>query len=146
MAIKRIKPGPRLSQAVVHGDTVYVAGQVAEDASADAGGQTRQILAQIDALLAAAGSDKSRLLWANVWVADMADFAALNEAWEAWIPAGHTPARATVEAKLALPKFKVEIACVAARGGKRPAKPAARAAARKPAARKAKPAARSKRR
>ncbi|MCW5773614.1 MAG: RidA family protein [Rhodospirillaceae bacterium] len=143
MAIKRINPGPRLSQAVVHGDTIYLAGQVADDASQPAGGQTRQILAQIDALLAKAGSDKTKLLWANVWLADMADFAAMNEAWEAWIPEGHTPARATVEAKLALPKFKVEIACIAARGAKRaPARSAKRAAKRtakpagKPAARK----------
>ena len=131
MAIKRIDPGPRLSQAVVHGDTVYVAGQVAADTSADCAGQTRQILNQIDALLAQAGSDKSRILWANVWVADMADYAAMNGAWEAWIPKGQTPARATVEAKLALPQFKVEIACVAAAGGG-----AAKRAAKKPAARK----------
>ncbi len=133
MSIKRIKPGPRLSQAVVHGDTIYIAGQVAGDTSQDATGQTRQILAEIDALLAAAGSDKTRLLWANVWIASMADFGAMNTAWEAWVPAGHTPARATVEAKLAAPHYKVEIAAVAARGPKR-------AAARRP-----KPAARRKR-
>src|SRR5258706_8172211 len=105
MTIKRISPGPRLSQAVVHGDTVYVAGTVANDTGADAKGQTQQILAQIDALLAQAGSDKSRILWANVWVASMADFAAMNVAWEAWIPKGQTPARATVEAKLAAPQY-----------------------------------------
>jgi len=130
MAIMRINPGPRLSQAVVHGDTVYVAGTVANDTGADAAGQTRQILAQIDALLAQTGSDKSRILWANVWVASMSDYAAMNAAWEAWIPKGQTPARATVEAKLALPQFKVEIACIAARAPKRaaarPAKPASR--------------------
>lgn len=131
MAIKRINPGPRLSQAVVHGDTVYVAGTVANDTGADAGGQTRQILAEIDALLAQGGSDKSRILWANVWVANMADYAAMNAAWEAWIPKGQTPARATVEAKLALPQFKVEIACVAARAPKRAARPAKSAARRK---------------
>jgi enamine deaminase RidA (YjgF/YER057c/UK114 family) len=117
MAIKRISPGPRLSQAVVHGDTVYVAGQVAADTSADAAGQTRQILNQIEALLGQGGSDKSKILWANVWLADMGDYAAMNGEWESWIPKGQTPARATVEAKLAMPQFKVEIACVAAAGG-----------------------------
>jgi enamine deaminase RidA (YjgF/YER057c/UK114 family) len=134
MAIKRISPGPRLSQAVVSGDMVFVAGQVAADASADTAGQTRQILAQIDSLLAQGGSDKSRILWANVWLADIGrDFATMNEAWEAWIPKGQTPARATVEAKLAGPQYRVEIACVAARGGgaraaaaRRPAKAAAK--------------------
>lgn len=137
MAIKRIDPGPRLSQAVVHGDTVYVAGQVAADASADCAGQTRQILNQIDALLAQGGSDKSRILWANVWLADMADYAAMNGAWEAWVPKGQAPARATVEAKLVLPQFKVEIACVAAAGaGSGAAKRAAPRAAKKPAGKK----------
>jgi enamine deaminase RidA (YjgF/YER057c/UK114 family) len=117
MAIKRISPGPRLSQAVVHGDTVYVAGQVAADTGADAAGQTRQILNQIEALLAQGGSDKSKILWANVWLADMGDYMAMNGEWESWIPKGQTPARATVEAKLAMPQFKVEIACVAAAAG-----------------------------
>ena len=143
MAIKRISPGPRLSQAVVHGDTVYVAGQVAADTSADAGGQTRQILAQIDALLAQGGSDKAQILWANVWLADIADFAAMNAAWEAWIPKGQTPARASVEAKLAGPQYRVEIACIAARAAQRAA--AKRPAARPPKAARAS-AARKKRR
>ena len=136
MAIKRIDPGPRLSQAVVHGDTVYVAGKVAADTGADCAGQTRQILNQIDALLAQGGSDKSRILWANVWLADMADYAAMNGEWESWIPKGQTPARATVEAKLAMPQFKVEIACVAAAGAARAAKRAAPRAAKKSAAKK----------
>jgi enamine deaminase RidA (YjgF/YER057c/UK114 family) len=137
MAIKRIDPGPRLSQAVVHGDTVYVAGQVAADTGTDCAGQTRQILNQIDALLAQCGSDKSRILWANVWLADMADYGAMNGEWESWIPKGQTPARATVEAKLALPQFKVEIACVAAAGpAKAAAKRGAPRAAKKPAGRK----------
>jgi enamine deaminase RidA (YjgF/YER057c/UK114 family) len=135
MAIKRIDPGPRLSQAVVHGDTIYVAGQVAADTGADCARQTRQILNQFDALLAQGGSDKTRILWANVWLADMADYAGMNGAWEAWIPKGQTPARATVEAKLAMPQFKVEIACVAAAGAAK-AKRAAPRAAKKPAARK----------
>jgi enamine deaminase RidA (YjgF/YER057c/UK114 family) len=134
MAIKRISPGPRLSQAVVHGDTVYVAGQVAADTGADAAGQTRQILNQIEALLGQGGSDKSKILWANVWLADMGDYAAMNGEWESWIPKGQTPARATVEAKLALPQFKVEIACVAAAGAARAAKSGGSArTARRPA-------------
>lgn len=137
MEIKRISPGPRLSQAVVHGDKVYVAGQVASDTSADAAGQTRQILNEIDALLAQAGSDRSRILWANVWLADMGDYAAMNGEWEAWIPKGQTPARATVEAKLAMPQFKVEIACVAAAGGARTARAAAKRAAPRAAKKKA---------
>jgi len=138
MAIKRINPGPRLSQAVVHGDTVYVAGQVAGDTSADAAGQTRQILSQIEALLAQGGSDKTRILWANVWLADMGDYAAMNGEWESWIPKGQTPARATVEAKLAMPQFKVEIACVAAAGAARAAKRAAPKAAKSAARKKRK--------
>ena len=138
MAIKRIDPGPRLSQAVVHGDTIYVAGQVAADTGADCAGQTRQILNQIDALLAQGGSDKSRIVWANVWLADMADYAAMNGEWESWIPKGQTPARATVEAKLAMPQFKVEIACVAAAGAgaARAAKAPAKRSSKKSAAKK----------
>ncbi len=132
MAIKRIDPGPRLSQAVVYGDTIYVAGQVAANSSVDCAGQTRQILGQIDALLAQGGSDKNRILWANVWLADMADYAAMNGEWEAWIPKGQTPARATVEAKLAAPLYRVEIACIAAAGAVRPAKRAAARTAKKP--------------
>ncbi len=133
MAIKRISPGARLSQAVVYGDTVYVAGQVAGDTGADAAGQTRQILSQIDALLAQGASDKSRILWANVWLADMGDYGAMNGEWEAWIPKGQTPARATVEARLAMPQFRVEIACVAAAGAARAAKRAAPRAAKRAA-------------
>ena len=136
MAIKRIDPGPRLSQAVVYGDTVYVAGQVAADTTADAAGQTRQILNRIDSLLAQGGSDKTKVLWANVWLADMGDYAAMNGEWESWIPKGETPARATVEAKLAAPQYRVEIACVAAAGAARAAKKAAPRAAKKPAGKK----------
>jgi enamine deaminase RidA (YjgF/YER057c/UK114 family) len=136
MAIKRINPGPRLSQAVVYGDTVYVAGQVASDTTADCAGQTRQILNQIDGLLAQGGSDKTRILWANVWLADMADYNAMNGEWEAWIPKGATPARATVEARLAAPQYRVVIACVAAAGAARAAKAGAKSAAKKPAGKK----------
>ena len=136
MAIKRINPGPRLSQAVVHGDTVYVAGQVAADTTADCAGQTRQILNQIEALLGQGGSGKTRILWANVWLADMGDYNAMNGEWESWIPKGETPARATVEARLAAPQYRVEIACVAAAGAARAAKRAAPAAAKKKAGKK----------
>jgi enamine deaminase RidA (YjgF/YER057c/UK114 family) len=112
--IKRIETGPRLSQAVVHGDTVYVAGQVATDTAADMAGQTRQVLASIDRLLAAAGTDKSRILTATIYIADMGAFAAMNTVWDAWVPAGATPARATVEVRLATPAYLIEIAVTAA--------------------------------
>lgn len=114
MSIHRIAVGPRMSQAVVHGKTVYVAGQVATDPRADVTGQTEQILGQIDRLLQEAGTDKTRILSANVWLADIKTFADMNKAWDAWVAQGHTPARATTEAKLAAPEFRVEIACIAA--------------------------------
>jgi enamine deaminase RidA (YjgF/YER057c/UK114 family) len=112
--IKRIEVGPRMAQAVVHGNTVYLAGQVADDPSVDVAGQTRQVLASIDRLLAAAGSDKTRILSATIYLADIGTFAQMNSEWDAWVPRGHTPARATVEAKLAAPPYKVEIQVVAA--------------------------------
>ena len=112
--IKRFETGPRMSQAVVHGDTVYLAGQVADDATADVAGQTRQVLAAIDRWLALAGTDKTRILSATVYLADISTFAQMNSAWDAWVPAGHTPCRATVEARLAAPQYKVEIQVVAA--------------------------------
>ena len=111
MTIQRIKGGPRMSMAVVHGNTVYVAGQVADDPNADVGGQTKQILGKIDALLAEAGTDKTRILSANIWLRDIATFAQMNAAWDAWVPQGNT-----VEAKLASPNLLVEIAVIAARG------------------------------
>jgi len=114
--LKRINVGARLSDAVIHNGIVYVAGQLAEDTTQDAEGQTAQVLATIDALLAQAGSDKTRILSAQIFLPDMADFAAMNRAWEAWVPAGQTPARATIEAKLAAPQFKVEIMLMAAVG------------------------------
>ncbi|MGI9246639.1 MAG: RidA family protein [Steroidobacteraceae bacterium] len=113
--IQRLQVGPRMSQAVVHGDTVYLAGQVAADPSADVPGQTRQVLDAIDRLLAEAGTDKTRILSATVYLSDIATFAQMNAAWDAWVPAGNSPARATVEAKLATPAYKVEIVVVAAR-------------------------------
>jgi enamine deaminase RidA (YjgF/YER057c/UK114 family) len=103
-----------MSEVVIHGGVVYLAGQIAEDASQDVGGQTRQVLAAIDALLAEAGTDKTRLLTAQIFLADMADFAAMNAVWDVWVPTGQTPARATVQAKLAKPEWKVEIVVSAA--------------------------------
>ena len=112
--IKRLESGPRMSQAVVHGNTVYLAGQVADDPSVDVAGQTRQILASIDKLLAAAGSDRTRILSATIYLAEIGTFAQMNSEWDAWVPQGHTPARATVEAKLATPQYRVEIQVIAA--------------------------------
>jgi len=113
MTIKRSKVGARMSQCVVHGDTVYLAGQVADDPNTDVGGQTKQILAKIDGLLAEAGSDKSKLLSATIYLANMASYGEMNEVWDAWVDPTNTPARATVEARLAQPKFLVEISVVA---------------------------------
>jgi enamine deaminase RidA (YjgF/YER057c/UK114 family) len=114
-SIQRLHAGPRMSQAVVHGGTVYLAGQVADKAK---GGsvteQTKEILATIERLLTEAGSDKTRILSATIYLPDIATFAEMNAVWEAWVAPGHTPARATVEAKLAAPAYTVEIACIAA--------------------------------
>jgi enamine deaminase RidA (YjgF/YER057c/UK114 family) len=115
MTIRRLDVGQRMSQAVIHNGTVYVAGQVAPNPKgASVKEQTQQILRQIDALLAAAGTDKSKLLSANIWLADMSTFGEMNAAWDAWVAPGNTPARATVEAKLASPDYKVEIAAICA--------------------------------
>lgn len=114
MSIQRFHVGPRLSDMAIHNSTIYLAGQVAEDTSQDMLGQTRQILATIDNLLAEAGSDKTRILSTTIYVADMAEFPAMNAAWDAWVVAGSTPPRATVEAKLAKPAYKVEIQVIAA--------------------------------
>jgi enamine deaminase RidA (YjgF/YER057c/UK114 family) len=114
MSIKRLHAGPRLSQAVIHGNVVYLAGQVAADPVASVGEQTRQVLQQIDGLLAEAGTDKSRLLSVNIWLADIRTFPEMNAIWDAWVAPGHTPARATVEAKLAGPRYLVEIMATAA--------------------------------
>ena len=112
--IKRLKPGKRMSQATIHGGIAYLAGQVADDTSLDVTGQSKQVLAKIDALLAEAGTDKSSILTATVWLPDMANFAAFNAIWDAWVPADATPARAAVEAKLATPDYKIEVAVIAA--------------------------------
>ena len=116
MSIKRIAPGPRMSKAVVHGDTVYLAGQVCDKAAGKSvGEQTEEILSIIDGLLAQAGTDKSKLMMVNIWLADMSTFAEMNAVWDKWVVAGATPGRATVEAKLAAPQFTVEIAVIAAK-------------------------------
>ena len=111
--IKRIQPDNRMSQAVVHNGVVYLAGQVGEPHE-DIVQQTRTTLAEIEALLAEAGSDKSRILMATIWLADMADFEAMNSVWDAWVDTANPPARATGEAKLAAPEYRVEIIVTAA--------------------------------
>lgn len=116
MTIQRIAVGPRMSKAVVHGDTVYLAGQVADKAAGKSvAEQTTEILGLIDGFLAEAGSDKSKLLMVNIWLSDMSTFAEMNAVWDAWVVPGQTPGRATVEAKLAGPQFTVEIAVIAAK-------------------------------
>ena len=113
MTITRIQAGPRMSQAVVHNKTVYLAGQVAEGASVAI--QTRAILGLIDELLKQANSDKSRLLSVTIWLTDMSSFAEMNGVWQSWVVPGQTPARATVlSSALASPEYKIEIAVVAA--------------------------------
>lgn len=106
--IKRIETGQRMSQAVVANGMVWLAGQVGEPGKSVAD-QTRAILEQIDSLLKKAGTDKTRIVSAQIWMADMADFAQMNEVWDGWVAQGHAPARATGEAKLATPDYKVEI-------------------------------------
>jgi enamine deaminase RidA (YjgF/YER057c/UK114 family) len=116
MTIDRKHTGARMSQIVIHGDTVYLAGQVASDAPGQAAGaQMSDILGRIDALLAEVGSDKTKILSATIWLSDIRDFTAINEVWDAWVPQGHSPARACVEAKLAMTKYIVEVGIVAAR-------------------------------
>ena len=118
MPIERHHVGKRLSDMVVHrspnAGTVYLAGQVADTPEKDITGQTQEVLASIDRLLGEVGSDKSKLLSATIFLPSMADFAAMNAVWEAWVPAGRTPARATVQATLASSAYKVEIQVIAA--------------------------------
>jgi enamine deaminase RidA (YjgF/YER057c/UK114 family) len=113
MSIRRIEPGARMSQAVVANGFVFLAGQVATDTSADVAGQTGQVLGEIDRLLALAGTGKDRLLSATIYLADVASFAEMNQVWEAWVAPEGKPARATVEAKMVAPAYKVEIQVVA---------------------------------
>ena len=114
MKVERFHVGPRLSEMAIHHGTVYLAGQIAEDASQDMAGQTAQVLASIDRLLTEAGTDKTRILMAQIIITDMRLFGDLNKAWEAWVTPGNTPPRATIEAKLATPKHLVEIIVTAA--------------------------------
>jgi enamine deaminase RidA (YjgF/YER057c/UK114 family) len=104
-----------MSRAVVFNGTVFTAGHVPDDPSADVAGQTRQILARLEATLALAGSDKAHILSATIYLTDIANFAAMNEVWDAWVDRANPPARACVEARLARPEFAVEIVAVAAR-------------------------------
>jgi enamine deaminase RidA (YjgF/YER057c/UK114 family) len=116
MSVERHETGPRMSQVVIHGNTVYLAGVVGRNTMGKSvTEQTKDILAAIDGYLAKAGTDKSKLLSANIWITDMANFNEMNAVWDSWVSPGNTPARATVEAKLANPGYKVEIMVVAAR-------------------------------
>lgn len=116
MPIDRLQPGPRMSQAVIHNKTVYLAGQVASSAvGGSVADQTKEILSKINGLLAAAASNKSLILSATIWLVDMATFAEMNAVWDAWVVPGSTPARATVlSARLASPEYKIEIGIIAA--------------------------------
>jgi enamine deaminase RidA (YjgF/YER057c/UK114 family) len=115
MTIRRIDPGTYLSRAVVYGDLVFLAGLTADDLSAGVPGQTEQILGKIDRYLAEAGTDKTRLLSAQIWLRDIATFGEMNRVWEAWLDKANPPARATVEARLAGERYLVEIMVTAAR-------------------------------
>ncbi|MEA2914468.1 MAG: hypothetical protein QOJ15_6549 [Bradyrhizobium sp.] len=116
MTIQRFDTGPRMSQVVIHGDTVYLAGVVAHKAAGESvSKQTQEVLSIIDSHLAKANSDKSKLLTATIYLTDMKTFTEMNAVWDGWVSAGNTPARATVEAKLATPQFNVEIMVTAAR-------------------------------
>lgn len=115
MTIYRHLPAARYSEAVVAQGLIFLAGQVPENTAVGATEQTADVLAQIDKLLADLGTDKSKIVDATIFLADMADYDAMNLAWDAWVPAGHAPARATVEARLAKPEWKVEIKLVVSR-------------------------------
>ncbi len=112
--IQRFDVGARLSEMAVHQGVAYLAGQVASDGSQDITGQTTQVLAQIDALLARAGTDKSKILMCQIFIADLADFPAMNAVWERWVAPGNAPPRATVQARLANPEWRVEMVVTAA--------------------------------
>lgn len=116
--IQRFDVGARLSEMAIHDGTVYLAGQVPDDATQDIRGQTRQVLAAVDALLARAGSDKTQILMAQVFLADLADYDGMNEAWDAWVPRGHAPPRATVQAALAKKEWRIEVVVTAACAGR----------------------------
>jgi len=115
MEITRLHVGKRLSEVAIHGETIYLAGQIAEDTGADIVGQTREVLGHVDRLLTEAGSDKTCILNCQIYISDMANFSGMNEVWDEWVAPGHTPPRATVEAKLANPACLVEIVITAAK-------------------------------
>ena len=115
MSVTRINAGARMSSAVVHGNTVYLAGLTADDPKADVKVQTKQILDKVDKFLKEAGTDKSKVLSANIWLTDISTWSQMNEVWDAWVSPGNAPARATVEAKLAAPGLSVEIMIQAAK-------------------------------
>jgi enamine deaminase RidA (YjgF/YER057c/UK114 family) len=116
MSVKRIDAGPRMSKVVIHGDTVYLAGLTADKTRGQSvAEQTREILSIIDGYLAQAGTDKSKLLRTNIWLTDISKWSEMNTVWDAWVSPGNTPARATVEAKLAGAGAFVEIMVVAAK-------------------------------
>jgi enamine deaminase RidA (YjgF/YER057c/UK114 family) len=112
--VQRLHVGKRLSEAAIHNGTVYLAGQIADDTAQGIAGQTRQVLAHIDRLLAEAGSDKGAILSCQIYLTDMADFAGMNEVWDAWVAPGQAPPRATVETRLADPACLIEVVIVAA--------------------------------
>lgn len=114
MTITRMKQGKRMSAINIHGDTVYLAGQTADDRSLDTAGQTRDMLGKVERLLEEAGSNKSKMLSATIFLTDIRDFQAMNEVWDAWVDPDNTPGRATVEARLASPEVRVEVIVVAA--------------------------------
>ena len=114
MTIERFDVGSRLSEMAVHNGTLYLAGQVPEDGSLDIEGQTQQVLAAIDRLLQRAGTDKTKILMAQIFLADLADFEGMNRVWDAWVPAGNAPPRATVQAKLARAGWRIEVVVTAA--------------------------------
>ena len=114
MSIQRLHVAKRYSEVVIHNGTIYLAGQLADDFDGDIREQTRQTLANIDKMLAEGGSDKSKILRAQIFIKDLADFAAMNAVWEAWVVPGHTPPRATVKADLARPEWKIEVVVTAA--------------------------------
>ena len=115
MNITRMNPGPRMSQIVIHGETIYLAGQVADNPDGDTADQTRDVLGKIDSRLSEVGSDKSKLLSATVYLTDIRDFAAMNEVWDAWVAPGNPPGRTCVQALLARPNIRVEITVIAAK-------------------------------
>ena len=114
MEITRLHVGKRLSEIAIHQQTIYLAGQIADDVSQDINGQTREVLGQIDRLLAEAGSDKTRILMCQIYISDLKNFDGMNAAWDEWVADGNAPPRATVEARLAKPEWLVEMVVTAA--------------------------------